>query len=198
MTLAERHPRDGLELLAFDSPAAWERWLAREHRRSSGLWLKIAKRDSGVITIGYQEALEVALCWGWIDGQRGRHDATYFLTRFTPRKPRSRWSQRNCALAEVLIAKGAMRPAGLVEVERARGDGRWEAAYPSQANATVPPDLEAALDATPAALAFFNTLDGSNRYAFLYRLHHLRDEAARAARIDRYVEMLARGETLHE
>jgi uncharacterized protein YdeI (YjbR/CyaY-like superfamily) len=196
--IAERHRKDGLELIAFGSPADWEQWLEREQSVSPGIWMKIAKRDSGIATVDYQQALEVAICFGWIDGQRGRYDETHFLTRFTPRGPRSRWSQRNCALAEVLLAKGAMRERGRAEVDRAKGDGRWEAAYPSQANATVPDDMQAALDANPTALAFFLTLDSINRYAFLYRLHHLRRPDARAARIERYVEMLARGERLHD
>jgi uncharacterized protein YdeI (YjbR/CyaY-like superfamily) len=164
---------------------------------AAGVWLKIAKKDSGIASVDYAQALEVALCWGWIDGQRGRFDERYFLTRFTPRTPKSRWSQRNCAIAEELIATGAMQPLGLAQVELAKADGRWDAAYPSQANATVPEDLQLALDANPAALAFFDTLDRINRYAFLYRLHHLTKPDARAARIVRYVETLARGETLH-
>jgi uncharacterized protein YdeI (YjbR/CyaY-like superfamily) len=168
-----------------------------EHATAAGVWLKIAKKDSGIASVDYAQGLEVALCWGWIDGQRGRFDDRYFLTRFTPRTTKSRWSQRNCTIAEELIATGAMRPPGLAQVELAKADGRWEAAYPSQANATVPDDLQLALDANPAALAFFDTLDSINRYAFLYRLHHVSRPDARSARITRYVEMLARGETLH-
>lgn len=139
----------------------------------------------------------MALCWGWIDGQRGRFDERHFLTRFTPRKPKSRWSQRNCKIAEALIAAGAMQRPGLAQVEQARADGRWDAAYPSQSNATVPDDLRLALEANPIALAFFDTLDSINRYAFLYRLHQVTNPDTRSARITRYVETLARGETLH-
>lgn len=186
-----------MPVLAFAVREDFRDWLEHEHARCEGIWLKIAKRSSGIASIDYQQALEEAICFGWIDGQRSGHDEHSYLTRFTPRKPRSRWSQRNCEIAERLIASGAMSPAGLAAVEQAKADGRWDEAYPSQANATVPADLQAALDANPAAAAFFATLDSINRYAFLYRLHHVARPAARAARIERYIELLARGETLH-
>lgn len=148
------------------------------------------------MSVSYAEALEVALCWGWIDGQRDRFDERHFLTRFTPRKPKSRWSQRNCEIAESLIERGAMQPAGLTQVEQAKTDGRWDAAYPRQRDAQVPEDLRLALDGSPAAREFFATLTGVTRYAFLYRLHHVTKPGARAERITRYVAMLERGETL--
>lgn len=183
--------------MASASREEWDRWLEAAHASSSGVWLKLAKKDSGIASVTYQQALEGALCWGWIDGQRDRFDGSYFLTRFTPRKRSSRWSERNCQIADRLIASGAMRPPGLAQVESAKADGRWDAAYPGQANATVPDDLELALAANPAARAFFETLAGATRYAFLYRLHHVREAQTRAARIADYVERLARGETLH-
>jgi uncharacterized protein YdeI (YjbR/CyaY-like superfamily) len=143
------------------------------------------------------EAVEVALCFGWIDGQVARHDADWFLQRYTPRRRQSRWSRINRERALALIAAGRMRSAGLAQVEAARADGRWEAAYAGQRTATVPDDLRAALDANPAAAAFFATLRGANRYAILYRVQDAKRPETRARRIDRFVAMLARGETLH-
>ena len=151
------------------SAAAWERWLKRHHATAAGVWLRIAKKGSGIASIDHPAALEEALCWGWIDGQRKGEDAQYFLQRFTPRTPRSTWSKINRDKALELIDQGRMQPAGLAEVERARADGRWHAAYDAQSVATVPPDLQAALDANPKAAAFFATLDSRNRYAVLFR-----------------------------
>jgi uncharacterized protein YdeI (YjbR/CyaY-like superfamily) len=188
---------DALPLLPFASPAAWEAWLADEHLHAPGVWLQIAKKDTGIATVTHAEALDVALCFGWIDGQRRAHDATWFLQRFTPRKPRSRWSKINTQKVAALIAAGRMRPAGLAQVAAARADGRWAAAYEGQRTATVPDDLQAALDADPAAAAFFATLRGANRYAVLYRVQDAKRPETRARRIDRFVAMLARGETLH-
>jgi len=188
---------DELPVLPFASAEAWEAWLEREHVRASGVWLQIAKRSSGIATVTYAEALDVALCFGWIDGQKRAFDASWFLQRFTPRKRSSRWSQINVQHAERLIAAGRMRPAGFAQVEAARADGRWEAAYAGQRSATVPADLQAALDANPAAAAFFATLRGANRYAILYRVEDAKRPETRARRIDRFVAMLARGETLH-
>jgi uncharacterized protein YdeI (YjbR/CyaY-like superfamily) len=190
-------PADELPILTFDDAAAWEDWLAAEHDRAAGVWLRIAKKDTGIATVGYAEALDVALCFGWIDGQRRAHDATWFLQRFTPRTPRSRWSKINTEHARRLLAAGRMRPTGVAQVEAARADGRWAAAYEGQRSATVPPDLQAALDANPAAAAFFATLRGANRYAVLYRVQDAKRPQTRARRIDRFVAMLARGETLH-
>jgi uncharacterized protein YdeI (YjbR/CyaY-like superfamily) len=186
-----------LPILPFASAAAWEAWLEREHARAGGVWLKIAKKDSGIATVTYAQALDVALCFGWIDGQKRGFDATWFLQRFTPRTARSRWSKVNTEHVARLTAEGRMRPAGLAAVEAARADGRWAAAYESQGNATVPPDLRAALDANPAAAAFFATLRGANRYAILYRVQDAKRPETRARRIARFVAMLERGETLH-
>ena len=190
-------PGDDLPTLAFESPQSWADWLAEHHETSSGLWLKIAKGGSGTSTVSYPEALECALCFGWIDGQKGRLDDEYWLQRFTPRKPRSRWSKINREKAERLIAEGRMGPAGLREVEAARADGRWEAAYEGQATATVPPDLAAELDRNPAAREFFATLTGANRYAILYRIQDAKRPETRARRIATFVAMLAKHKTLH-
>jgi uncharacterized protein YdeI (YjbR/CyaY-like superfamily) len=187
---------DELPILPFASPAAWEEWLAAEHATAPGVWLKLAKRGSGHASVTYAEALDVALAYGWIDGQKGRFDEAWWLQRFTPRKPASRWSQVNRDKALALIAAGRMRPAGVREVERARADGRWDAAYASQRAMTVPDDLRAALDANPAANACFAALDSANRYAVLYRVQDAKKPETRARRIEKYVAMLAAGEKL--
>ena len=186
--------RQGLPILPFASKAAWSAWLAANHDTSKGLWLKIAKAGSGNNSVVYAEALDVALCHGWIDGQKGAYDEAWWLQRFTPRGPRSKWSRINCGKAEALIASGDMRPAGLAEVDRAKADGRWAEAYESQRTATIPDDLAAALEANPEAAAFFKTLKGVSRYAILYRLGDAKRPETRAERISRFVEMLARGE----
>jgi uncharacterized protein YdeI (YjbR/CyaY-like superfamily) len=159
--------------------------------------MEIAKKGTGVESVTHAEALEVAICFGWIDGQRKALDETYFLQRFTPRRPRSKWSKINRAKATELIERGEMRPAGLEEVERAKADGRWDAAYDSHSTATVPPDLQQALDANPKAKEFFATLNSQNRYAILYRVGDAKRPETRARRIAQFVEMLAKGETLH-
>jgi uncharacterized protein YdeI (YjbR/CyaY-like superfamily) len=159
--------------------------------------LKIAKKGTGIPTVTHLEALEEALCFGWIDGQRKSFDHEYFLQRFTPRRKRSRWSQVNCASAERLIATGRMRPAGLEQVEAAKADGRWGAAYEPQSRASVPDDLQRALDANPKAKAFFETLRGQNRYAILYRINEAKRPETRMKRIADYVAMCADGRTLH-
>ncbi len=160
------------------------------------MWLKIAKRTAGVQTVNHAQALEVAICFGWIDAQRRGFDGRFFLQRFTPRRPRSKWSQVNRDKALELIAAGRMHEAGHRQVRSAQADGRWEAAYEPQSRATVPPDLQAELDHNPAALEFFATLTGSRRYAFLYRLHNVKSPEARARRIASYVELLNAGRTL--
>lgn len=190
-------PSDDLPVLPFASAEAFETWLEAGHATAAGLWLKIAKKDTGLATVTYAEALDVGLCFGWIDGQKRGLDATWYLQRFTPRKRGSRWSQLNTEHVARLTAAGRMRPAGLAQVEAARADGRWAAAYERQSRATVPPDLQVALDADPAAAAFFATLTGVNRYAVLYRVQDAKRPETRARRIDRFVAMLARGETLH-
>ena len=189
---------DDLPVIPFESPEAWERWLAREHATSGGVWLKLAKRGTGIPTVTYAQALEVALCFGWIDGQKASLDERFWLQRFTPRKPRSRWSKVNRAKAEALIERGAMRPAGLREVEQARADGRWEDAYDSPSTATVPDDLQAALAADDRAGAFFATLDATNRYAILHRVQTAKRPETRARRIAQFVAMLAEERKLYD
>src|SRR4051794_10385600 len=184
-------------ILAFASRAEWETWLARQHATSRGLWLQIAKKGSGIATVSYAEALEVALCYGWIDGQKGKLDDRYWLQRFTPRKPRSPWSKINRGKAAELIEKGEMRPAGLLEIERAKADGRWDAAYEGQRTATVPEDLERELDQNDRAREFFATLDSANRYAILYRIEEAKKPETRARRIEKYVAMLGEGKKIH-
>jgi len=184
-------------VLAFASRAGWDAWLAEHHTSSSGLWLKIAKKGSGIDSVSYAEALDAALCYGWIDGQKDKLDDDHWLQRFTPRTPRSKWSKINRDKAEALIAQGEMRPAGLREIERAKADGRWEAAYQGQRTATVPDDLERALTKNRRAREFFATLDGANRYAILYRVQEAKKPETRARRIEKYVAMLAAGQKIH-
>ena len=186
-----------LPVLPFDSREDWRAWLADQHDTSAGVWLKIAKSGSGVASVSYPDAVEVALCFGWIDGQKKPGDHEYWLQRFTPRGPRSRWSRINRDRATALIEAGVMRPAGLREVERAKADGRWDAAYAGQRTATVPDDLRRALDESPAAAEFFATLDSANRYAILYRVQDAKRPETRARRIATFVAMLAEGRKLH-
>jgi uncharacterized protein YdeI (YjbR/CyaY-like superfamily) len=190
-------PQDHLPVVFFSSAADWEAWLEDNHAVSNGVVIKIAKKDSGIGSVRYPEVLECALCHGWIDGRRDPLDELYFLQRFTPRRPRSRWSRINREKAERLIADGAMRPAGLREVERARADGRWQAAYESQSRSTVPDDLRRELRARPGAKQFFDTLDSHNRYAILYRLADAKRPDTRARRLAKFVAMLEAGETIH-
>jgi uncharacterized protein YdeI (YjbR/CyaY-like superfamily) len=185
-----------LPIVQAPDQSAWREWLQANHGSPDGVWLKFAKKASPTATVSYAEALEEALCFGWIDGQVRRYDEHFYLQRFTPRRRRSKWSQNNVEKAERLIAEGRMHPAGLAQIEAARADGRWEAAYPAQSQAPVPEDLQAALDAEPAAGEFFETLTGATRYAFLYRLHNVADPAARAKRIAMYIELLAERKTL--
>ncbi|WP_341676895.1 YdeI/OmpD-associated family protein [Niveibacterium sp. SC-1] len=187
----------GEEIRLFENAAAWQRWLERHHAAATGLWLKFAKKDSGYRSLSLGEAIEVALCLGWIDSRKETLDADFWILRFTPRGARSRWSQINCAKVEALISAGRMQPAGLAEIDRAKSDGRWEAAYAPQSRATVPDDLRAALDAQPAAAAFFLTLSAQNRYAVLHRIAEAKKPETRARRIEKFVAMLAEGKTLH-
>ena len=190
-------PSDALPVMSFGSTDAWDAWLAAHHADSPGLWLKIAKKGAAGTTISYSDALDVALCHGWIDGQKGRYDEDYWLQRFTPRKPASKWSKINTERAAALTASGRMRPAGLREVERAQADGRWEQAYESQSRITVPEDLARALAANERASAFFATLDSANRYAILYRVSAAKRPETRAKRIDTYVAMLSEHKKIH-
>ncbi len=176
----------------------WAAWLEHRHASSPGVWVRIAKKASGARSVSYPEALDAALCHGWIDGQKRPLDDRFWLQRFTPRTSRSRWSKRNRERAEQLIARGDMAAAGLREIERARADGRWDAAYDSHRTATVPLDLQAELDAHPAAAAFFAGLDSANRYAVLYRIQEPRRPETRARRIAAFVAMLAEGRRIHE
>lgn len=187
-----------LPILFFKSQAAFRQWLDEHHAASDGILLKMAKKDSGVDSVTYDEALDEALCYGWIDSQKRGFDDTYWLQRFTPRRPRSKWSQRNRELVEELIAQGRMQLAGMQEVEKARRDGRWEAAYASASTIEVPPDLQAALDKDPQAQAFFDQLTGSNRYAILYRITTAKKPETRQRRIDKYAAMLHAGEKIYE
>jgi uncharacterized protein YdeI (YjbR/CyaY-like superfamily) len=189
--------KDGLPVTAFSSAAKFERWLERQHAKSPGLWVKIAKKASGIPSVTYPEAVEIALCYGWIDGQKRSYDESWSLQRFTPRRPKSVWSQINVAKVERLIAEGRMRPAGLAAVELAKADGRWDRAYASPAKATVPADLQAAFDADPAAAAAWTTLDRTNRYSILMRIQDAKRAETRERRITQYVEMIARGDKPH-
>ena len=182
---------------AFPSAETFRAWLHREHDRCDGLWLKVAKKGTGVTSVTYAEAVDVALCYGWIDGQKARYDDTWFLQRFTPRRPRSVWSQINCDKVAQLLDQGLMQPAGLEQVERAQADGRWEAAYQGSRTITIPDDFQAALDANPVASAAFVGISRASRYAFLYRIQEAKRPQTRASRIETYVAMLAAGETLH-
>jgi uncharacterized protein YdeI (YjbR/CyaY-like superfamily) len=177
--------------------AQWEAWLADHHASATGALVLITKQGKGAPALSYAEALDIALAWGWIDGQKRAHDDRAWLQRFSPRRPRSAWSKINCDKAEALIRAGKMQPPGLREVERARQDGRWAAAYDSPRTAQIPDDLARALAGSKAAAAFFETLDGANRYAILYRVQTAKKPETRAARIARFVAMLANHETLH-
>lgn len=187
---------DDLPVVAFDDAEAWERWLVA-HADAKGLWLKIAKKGAGVTTVNYAEALDVALCHGWIDGQKRSFDARFFLQRFTPRRAKSLWSKINIGHVERLIAAGRMREGGLREIEAAKADGRWDAAYDGARNMTVPPELAAALAKDRKAKAFFETLNATNRYAVCWRVQTAKKPETKAKRVETLVAMLARGETLH-
>jgi uncharacterized protein YdeI (YjbR/CyaY-like superfamily) len=189
--------RAGLPIRAFADLAAWEAWLADQPRSSPGVWLKLAKASAGVASVTKAEAIDGALCHGWIDGQLNPYDDDWWLIRFTPRKPRGKWSENNRKRATELIAEGRIAKVGLTEIEAAKADGRWEAAYAPATTIGVPDDLATALDAEPKARAFFDTLTGANRYAILYRVHEAKKPETRAARIAKFVAMCARGETLH-
>ena len=186
-----------LSTLFFPIQQDWDSWLKDNHAQSPGIWLKIAKKETGIPSVSYLQAVETALCYGWIDGQKASLDEHYWLQKFTPRTPKSLWSQVNRDKAEELIAQGRMQPAGLLEVEKARADGRWEAAYASQSKISAPPEFQAALERSPAAQAFFDTLNSANRYAILYRITTAKKPATRATRIQKFIEMLEKGEKLY-
>jgi uncharacterized protein YdeI (YjbR/CyaY-like superfamily) len=183
-------------IVSFTTPAEMEAWLDEHGQTSDGVWLKFAKKATGIRSVVYAEAVEIALCHGWIDGQAKRLDEEHYLQRFTPRRPRSKWSKRNREKAERLIADGRMSPAGLREVERARKDGRWDEAYDSPTTARVPEDFQQALDAEPDAREFFEGLSSTKRYSFLYRINDAKRPETRAKRITEYVELLRERKTL--
>jgi uncharacterized protein YdeI (YjbR/CyaY-like superfamily) len=192
-----RNPVDLPELLVADA-TEWRDWLSSHHASSSGVWLVLAKKGTTLPTsLSYDQALEDAICFGWIDGQLGRRDDETFRRRFTPRSARSKWSKRNVTIAERLGSSDRMHQSGLDQVQRAKADGRWESAYAGQASAEVPVDLAAALHANPQAQAMFDELSGANRYAILYRIENAKKAETRAKRIEQFVATLARGETIH-
>ncbi|HYJ29683.1 MAG TPA: YdeI/OmpD-associated family protein [Allosphingosinicella sp.] len=188
--------RKGLPIMAFTDSATLEAWLGEQPRGSAGMWLKLAKKGSGVASVSKAEAVDAALCHGWIDGQLDRYDEASWLVRFTPRRARSKWSLVNRERSETLIAEGRMRAAGRAEIEAAKADGRWADAYPPHSRAEPPPELRAALDASPKAAAFFATLKGANRYGLIYRVLDAKRPETRTNRIAQFVAMLERGETL--
>ncbi len=189
--------RANLAVITFVSAQAWEAWLEEHHQDTQGIWLKIAKKESGAASVSYAEALESALCYGWIDGQKAAFDDRYWLQKFTPRSRKSKWSRVNCEKALALIAAGRMQQAGLAQVEAAQGDGRWERAYESQSKISVPQDLQRELDEHPAAMDFFEQLDSVNRYAILYRIQTAVKPETRAKRIDKFVTMLSNQEKIY-
>lgn len=196
-SLAMNTARAELPIRLFESEAAWQAWLEEHHDSSAGVWLQLAKKGSSLRSLSYAEALDVALCYGWIDSQKRSHDASSWLQKFSPRGPRSIWSKINVDRVRALVETGRMRPAGLRAVEQAKVDGRWEAAYDSQSTATVPADFQDALDRNPEAREFFSTLDGANRYAILFRIQTAKRPETRARKIAEFIEMLQRREKIH-
>jgi uncharacterized protein YdeI (YjbR/CyaY-like superfamily) len=172
-------------------------WLAKQHDKSVGVWLKLAKKNTGISSVTYEEALDIALCYGWIDGQKGSFDESYWLQKFTPRGPKSIWSKINTEKAARLIGSGEMKPAGLKAIELAKQDGRWDAAYASQKNISVPDDFQAALDKSKKAKAFFGTLNSVNRYAILFRIQTAKKAETRTKRIQQFIEMLEKNEKVY-
>ena len=197
MTKSISKPAPELDILLFETPADWARWLEKHHAASSGLWVRLAKKDSGVQSTTYAETLDVALCYGWIDSHKKTHDETSWLQKFTPRGPKSIWSKVNTEKVKQLIENGQMRPAGLKAIEAAQKDGRWDAAYESQSKAIVPDDLQAELDQNAKAKAFFETLNSVNRYAILFRVQTAKKAETRAKRIKQFIEMLEKGEKIY-
>jgi uncharacterized protein YdeI (YjbR/CyaY-like superfamily) len=184
-----------LPTLPFESKKKWADWLAKQHDKSAGIWLKLAKKGTGIPSVIYEEALDVALCYGWIDGQKGSFDDKYWLQKFTPRGAKSIWSKINTEKAERLIASGEVKPSGLKVIEAAKQDGRWDAAYASQKNIAVPDDFKTALNKNKKAKAFFESLTSARRYSFLFRIVTAKKTETRERRIRQFVEMLERGET---
>ncbi len=188
---------DPLPVIPFKSPSDWSDWLEEHHAASGGLWIKFAKKNSGIESVTYAQALDVSLCHGWIDGQKASFDNDFWLQRFTRRGRTSKWSKINRDRATELIAQGRMQAHGLGGIESARRDGRWDAAYESQRSIRVPADLQERLDQDKRASEFFAGLDSNNRYAILYRIHDARKPETRARRIEKFVAMLSEGKTIH-
>lgn len=184
-------------IFLFEEPKDWANWLEENHASSSGLWLKIAKKSTALTSVSYAEALDVALCYGWIDSQKKSCDTDTWLQRFSPRGPKSIWSKINRVKVQALIDSGQMKPAGLLAVERARQDGRWDAAYDPQSETKLPEDLQAALDANPQAKAFFETLNSANRYAVVFRVQTAKKPETRARWVEKLIKMLEMNEKLH-
>lgn len=191
------NPPNDLPIILFEEQKAWAEWLDQHHAEAAGIWLRLAKKGSGITSVSYDEAVEAALCYGWIDGQKKSYDETSWLQKFTPRGAKSVWSKINRDKVQRLIASGQMKPAGLKAVEAAQQDGRWEAAYDSPAQAEVPADFQAELDRNVEAKAFFATLNKTNRYAILWRIQTAKKAETRARRIQQFIEMLARQEKLY-
>jgi uncharacterized protein YdeI (YjbR/CyaY-like superfamily) len=186
-----------LPIIHFESQRDWEKWLEENHASSGGVWIKFAKKDSGIDSVSYPQALDIALCYGWIDGQKASFDDGFWLQRFTRRGPKSKWSKINCKKATELIASGKMKASGIKEIELARQDGRWEKAYESQSKIAVPDDLQKKLDENPRAREFFADLDSKNRYAILYRIHDAKKPETRLRRIEKFIIMLKEGKKIH-
>ncbi len=188
---------DNLPIISFTTQQEWEAWLTEHHTTSGGMWLKIAKKETGIPSLSYAEALEGALCYGWIDGQKASFDERYWLQKFTPRRQKSMWSKVNCDKATILLASGKMQPAGIQQVELAKADGRWEAAYESQSKMTIPDDFQRELDNNLKAKEFFTTLNSVNRYAILFRIQTAKKAETRSARIRKFIEMLANNQKIY-
>ncbi len=188
---------DNLQVMSFETQQDWETWLKEHHNDTKGIWLKISKKAVSTPSVSYAEALDSALCYGWIDGQKGTFDDKYWLQKFTPRSARSIWSKANCDKATALIADGRMQPAGLQQVDLAKSDGRWESAYESQSKITIPDDFQSELDKNQRAKEFFSTLDSGNRYAVLFRIQTAKKPETRSARIQKFIEMLSQHQKLH-
>ncbi len=188
---------DTLPIISFETQQDWERWLTEHYSGTEGLWLKIAKKEAGISTVNYAEALESAICYGWIDGQKASFDDKYWLQKFTPRRAKSIWSKVNCTKALALLAEGRMQPAGIRQVELAKADGRWELAYESQSKITIPDDFQRELDNNPKAQEFFTTLNSVNRYAILFRIQTAKKPATRSARISSFIEMLSNNQKIY-
>jgi uncharacterized protein YdeI (YjbR/CyaY-like superfamily) len=188
---------DDIPIMPFETQQDWEEWLKENHAEAKGIWLKIAKKEARTSSVSYAEALDSALCYGWIDGQKAAFDDQYWLQKFTPRTAKSIWSKVNCGKAEALIVEGRMQPEGLRQVELAKSDGRWERAYESQSKITTPDDFQRELDKNPKAKDFFDTLDSANRYAFLFRIHAAKKPETRSSKIQKFIEMLNQQQKLH-